>query len=193
MFGSVSGHHHSSHAPPALLVISCCCVSLTGTCWESFLLLLRGDKAISKAGTCRVDLQHSSASESIHWAGAWSPRGSDGHNSAGVCSSARVTISQRAAHRACWTTAWLAAWIFYCKGLSHWTSFYHNLGKSALSAVYTVLVAEVICTWDIKTKSPDMFPHFPAQHVSQEGSIYPWFPPKYKPLKYELKCLFSSF
>lgn len=58
------------------------CVSLTWSCWESFLLLLRGDKPISKAGACRGAYLHlSSAGQSIHGADVvakgW-PR--DGHN-----------------------------------------------------------------------------------------------------------------
>lgn len=108
VFGSVSGHHHSSHPLPPLLDISCCRLSLTWTCWESFLLLLRGDKPISKAGACRVaDLHHSSASESIGWADAWSPRGSPVMviTSASVCYDCQsyhflVFDSQIAAHRA---------------------------------------------------------------------------------------------
>lgn len=71
-------------------------VSLTWTRCQSFLLLLRGDKPISKAGACRVaDLHHSGASESIHWADALSPRGGPVMviTSASVCSICRVTTS----------------------------------------------------------------------------------------------------
>lgn len=85
------------------------CVSLTWTCWESFLLFLRGDKPISKAGACRAaDLHHSGASESILWADAWSPRGCPvmATTSASVCSICQschflVFCSHVAAHRAC--------------------------------------------------------------------------------------------
>lgn len=109
VLASGSGHHHSSHPPPPLLVISCCPVSLTWTCWESFLMLFRGDKPISKAGACRVaDLHLSSTSESIHWADAWSPRGCPVMvlTSASICYICQsyhflVFYSQKAVQKAC--------------------------------------------------------------------------------------------
>lgn len=60
-----------------LLCHSLCHVGLIWICWESFLLLLRGMKPISKTRACKIiNFHHSSASESKCWTDAWSPRGS---------------------------------------------------------------------------------------------------------------------